>query len=88
MFTIGYTIYCFYILANNLQETDNSVTTLLDLGQLGNVSFDTTSIKPFLMIKGSKIDSSLFNLSRYINFYFTNVAVDYTIKDSSTSKAF
>ena len=40
------------------------------------------------MIKGSKIDSSLYNLSRYINFYFTNVAVDYTNPASSSSKIF
>lgn len=32
LFTAGYTFYCFYVLINNLQDTDNLITTSLDLG--------------------------------------------------------
>ncbi len=38
------------------------------------------------MIKGKKVDSSLDNLSRYVNFYLTNSIVDYTTNASSTTK--
>ena len=71
-FIMGYTIYCFYKLVFHLQDSDNLVTTSLNLGQLGNVSYDSTSLTLFAMIKGKNLDSSLSELSRFIDIYFTN----------------
>lgn len=79
LFTFAYTCLCFYRLIYHLQDLDNFVTSSVDLASLGVVNYNQTGFKMFSQIKGKMVDTSLYNLSRYLEIYYAESTLNFSV---------
>jgi len=79
IFILGYTIFCFCKIIYHLQSVDNLVTYSLDLKSVGPINYNETGFKIFSSIKGKMIDRSLDNLQRYLDIYYVESTLNFSV---------